>query len=384
MNNISIIGGGITGLTTALALKKLGLDGQVFERAPALNEIGAGIWMQPNAMKVLDWLGLGDKIRGAGLSIEGVQVTDRRLIPMRKFKPASITGDEGRKTISIHRARLQKILFDALPANSVQLGKAYHRHHTENGKVSVIFEDASTAVCDLLLGADGIHSMVRKQLFPFSSIRYSGQTCWRGIASMDNLPDPFKATGIEAWGDQIRFGFANISQNEVYWYAVAKAPQNQKEESGAIKQKLIDNFKHFNSLVAEIINQTPSKKIIRNDISDLKRLKTWRQGRICLLGDAAHATTPNLGQGGGQGVEDAYYIGNILAQIPDYTQAFKQFEKERRKKVDYVVNTSWQLGKMAHLKIGPSLMKWLFKFTPEKIAARQFAKLHAVKESFEY
>jgi 2-polyprenyl-6-methoxyphenol hydroxylase-like FAD-dependent oxidoreductase len=231
----------------------------------------------------------------------------------------------------------------------------------------------------LLLGADGIHSKVRQQLFPKSATRYSGQTCWRGIAPV-SLPNERIHHGQEAWGRKVRFGFAPISEQEVYWFAVANAPQGEKDEPGSKKEKLKAMYQDFHPLIGQIIDQTPPEKILRNDISDLKRLPTWYQNRICLLGDAAHATTPNMGQGGGQGVEDAYYISNILAQEKDYRQAFAQFEKERRKKVDYIVNTSWQFGKMAHNPLGQRLFKVMMKWTPERILARQMQKMYAVKE----
>jgi 2-polyprenyl-6-methoxyphenol hydroxylase-like FAD-dependent oxidoreductase len=375
---IVIIGGGITGLTTALTLQKLGFSCQVYEKAPELKAVGAGIWMQPNAMKVLDWIGLGDQVRAAGQPLSRVDLTDRHLLPLKKLDRTHVQDDSYNQIISIHRSRLQKVLYDALPLGSVHLGQAYYRHQIEKASVRIHFEEGQTTA-DLLLGADGIHSKVRQQLFPKSATRYSGQTCWRGIAPV-SLPNERIHHGQEAWGRKVRFGFAPISEQEVYWFAVANAPQGEKDEPGSKKEKLKAMYQDFHPLIGQIIDQTPPEKILRNDISDLKRLPTWYQNRICLLGDAAHATTPNMGQGGGQGVEDAYYISNILAQEKDYRQAFAQFEKERRKKVDYIVNTSWQFGKMAHNPLGQRLFKVMMKWTPERILARQMQKMYAVKE----
>lgn len=379
---IAIIGGGITGLTTALALKKLNIACEVFEQAPQLNEVGAGIMMQANAMKVLDWIGIGDEIRSAGVQLDLVAITNQKLVPIRKPNTQFTTDQQGNKITAIHRARLQEILYHSLPEGMVKLGQEYQKHSIEKGKVSIYFPN-KTIEADLLLGADGIHSKVRKQLFPNTSTRYSGQTCWRGISTI-SLPEKYKTFGIEAWGQHLRFGFIRIADDKVYWFAVANAEKDGKDERSKLKEQLMDTFGIFDDPVFDIIKNTPDEKIIRNDIIDLNRIDRWSFDRVCLLGDAAHATTPNMGQGACQGVEDAYYISNILSKIPDHEKAFEQFEKERRKKVDYIVNTSWQFGKLAHSTIGQPLLKLALKLTPEKTMINQMKELYSIKEHFDY
>lgn len=193
------------------------------------------------------------------------------------------------------------------------------------------------------------------------------------------MPPSFANVGAEAWGKSIRFGFAGISDKEVYWFAVAKAPRGQKDQAGEVKEKLLQMYGGFASTIKEIIAATPEEKIIRNDIIDLKRLPSWHQGRVCLIGDAAHATTPNMGQGGGQGVEDAYYLSNILARSAHYEEAFKRFEKDRRKKVDFVVNTSWRIGQLAHWPLGQQLFKLMMRWTPEAAMRRSLEKMYDLK-----
>ena len=366
-------------LTTALALQKLGIESKVYEQAPQLNEVGAGIWMQPNAMKVLDWLGIGEKIRNAGMQLDSAVITNQNLVPLRKTN-AQLVVNDGIKITSIHRAKLQSILYESLPEKTVFLGHNFRSYSTDNQKVNIQFEQQNIEA-DILLAADGIHSKVRQQIFPNAATRYSGQTCWRGISNM-TLPDQFMACGHEAWGKQIRFGFANIAKDKVYWFAVAKASEGQKDNHSNLKQSLLDRFKSFNEVVTNIIANTPEEKIIRNDISDLQRISSWSKGKVCLLGDAAHATTPNMGQGACQGVEDAYYFSNIFKRNSDYSKAFAKFENERRKKVDYVVNTSWQFGKMAHSSIGQSFLKLAIKLTPEKTMIKQMNQLYSIKEQF--
>ncbi len=373
---ISIIGGGITGLTTALALRKMGLRAKVYERTPVLNEVGAGILMQPNAMRVLNWLGIAEEVSAHGYPLQTMDISNAQLIPFRKASPDLIKGEQGEHIVAIHRARLQSILFENLPAGDVQLGTPYLSHRTLEGMLEVDhggFKSTSA----ILLGADGINSKVRQSLFPEAKKRFSGQTCWRGIAPF-SLPAEIEGRGFEAWGRGYRFGIVPISKEEVYWFAVAQAEENGDGSPLTSHTPLLKMFESFHPLASELISHTPIENIIWTDLHDLGRLKSWSQGRVCLLGDAAHATTPNMGQGAGQGIEDAYYISQALAQYPDPAQAFIEFEAQRRKKVDYVVNTSWRFGKMAHSRSGRWIMVNAMRIVPEKAVQRQMQKLFQV------
>ncbi len=376
--DISIIGGGITGLTTALALQKMGIQATVYERTPALAEVGAGILLQPNAMQVFQWLGLDKAMEEAGYPLQKMDISNAQLSPYRNASPDLITGEQGEKMVAIHRARLQSILFDHLPVGTVKLGVPYHNHAYEEGKIKLQLGDEQR-MTDVVLAADGINSKVRQALYPEAKKRYSGQTCWRGIAPFSSLPNELKDRGFEAWGQGVRIGLIPISQEQVYWFAVDKAEENPNTPPLNSHSPLLDMFQGFHTLVLEVISQTPLEKIIWTDLHDLGRLNAWSKGSICLLGDAAHATTPNMGQGAGQGIEDAFYISQALADHPDPNHAFKVFEANRRKKVDYVVNNSWRFGKMAHSASGRWFMRTMMRIMPEKAMKRQMQKLYAVE-----
>lgn len=373
-----IIGGGITGLTTALALHKSGIPSVVYEQAQALNEIGAGIWLQPNAIKVFNWLGLTNELREQGIELRKMEITNPQLKPFKKIKSEVVQDEEGNQTIAIHRARLQQILYTELQkVNAVHLASKYIRHSSTSSGIHVQFEHAEEQVA-ILLGADGIDSLIRKALFPESSVRSSGQVCWRGVAKM-NLPDSLKNLGKEAWGKQIRFGFSQIHEGEVYWFAVANEAHLQQANEVGQKEYLAALFQDFASVIQELIAHTEPSGIHQAIIHDLKRLPAWYKDNVCLLGDAAHATTPNMGQGACQGIEDAYHISRSLSESLQHPEAaFQQFQLHRRKKVDYIVNTSWQFGKMAHSPIGQSLMKLMMKMTPESVLNAQMNKLYAI------
>lgn len=370
---IAIIGGGITGLSTALALNKLGWKASVYERAVSINEIGAGIWLQPNAMQVLDWLGLKEQIIERGALLDKMEITTPDLVPVKKIKQAVVQDAHGNQTVAIHRAKLQQLLLETAQQHlDIHLGHAYVSHQQGSGKLSIQFSHASVEA-DVLLGCDGIHSAVRRHIDPEASLRYTNQVCWRGISNYP-LSSELKNKGKEVWGNGVRFGFSNIADDQVYWFAVAKKSLQTEQMD---LEDLPDLFEGFAPEILDMIART--KSVHKAELSDLDRLDTWHQGNVCLLGDAAHATTPNMGQGACQGIEDAYYFANYLHQIRDPQQAFRTFEKNRRRKVDYVVNNSWRFGHAAHHPIGRSFMKVLMKLTPESVLSKQMNRLYAVE-----
>ncbi len=372
--NISIIGGGITGLTTALALHNAGISTKVYEQAEKLSEIGAGLWLQPNAVQIIDWLGIKEAVINEGCILNKMEIVYPNLRPIKKIKRAVVEDQYGNQTIAIHRGILQRILYDRCKQfNLVELGMPYISHQKRNNKNQLHFRN-KTVSSDIVLGADGINSQVRKAMDLPSEYRHTGQICFRGIANI-SLPDNLQCEGKEVWGDKRRFGFSQLSANSVYFFIVLNkeiCPQELNTTS------LAAMFKDFDPIVADIIEA--SGDMHTAELIDLKRLDNWHNSTVCLLGDAAHATTPNMGQGACQGIEDAFYISHYLKEFSTSQDAFKAFEMQRRKKVDYVVNNSWNFGRMVHNQTGQKLLKVIMKLTPEKVMSKQLNSLYSLEE----
>ncbi len=374
----TIIGAGIGGLTTALAFEKKGIDYQIFERSTQLNEVGAGIWLAPNALKVLKSLDIYENVRKEGNTIDRITLAEADLSPITDSNQGIIKEKFGFSTIAIHRAKLQKLLFEQLPKEKIQLGKSLsHFEQTSTGSVLVNFEDKTTTETNYLIGADGINSRVRQQLFPTSKKRYSGQTCWRGIA-LYRLDKDFQNRGMELWGKGIRFGISQISEDSVYWFAVERSKPGSENNVTTLKRDLLTKFSEFYPLVSSLIEATTIDKILKNDIFDLVPLDKWYHGNCCLIGDACHATTPNMGQGGAQAIEDAHYLSYLITQHPE-KNTFGLFEALRKEKVNTIVRQSWTTGKLAHWKYGRRLRNILLASIPQSMLDQKMSEMYHVE-----
>ncbi|KFF12199.1 monooxygenase [Chryseobacterium soli] len=359
MNSISIIGAGIGGLSLANILKQQTLDFSIYESAPEIKPVGAGIIMAINAMQIFDKLGLKEKIERAGNKIHGITITDESLKSISKTNILELEKKYNSCNVAIHRASLQKILAENIGLEKIQTG---HKllHIEKKDHFHLAFENGNTVESKIVFGADGIQSKVRNQLLQTGTIRNAGQKCWRGWVNFD-LPEQYHQEAMEMWGKGKRFGFVKMSDKSLYWYALV----NEKHFSQDLN--LLSVFKDFNGLVLEILQATPPEHIILNDITDLSPIPKWYSEHLCLIGDAAHATTPNMGQGACQAIEDAYIIGELLKTHKEYDKIFQEFQAIRRKKVDYIVRTSRKIGEISQWERGNSIRNFLMRFIPESV-----------------
>lgn len=366
--NIDIIGAGIGGLTTAIALDKKGFKSTIFEQAEQIKPVGAGIILANNAMQVYEKLGLRKIIEKNGNPISSMNITKKDLKPLSKFDLSYFEQKYNVKNIAIHRGILQQILVDSLKSTKIYLNHELTELIKQGDGYSLKFRNGEQIQSSTLVGADGLNSVVRESLFLNNTIRNANQICWRGITEY-KLPEEYRNELNEAWGKSERFGFVLIAENKVYWYAV-KSFKNEKNEFSI---NLIENyFSNYNSVVRDIIKSTKKEHINTAEISDLKPTSNWYKKNVCLIGDSAHATTPNMGQGACQAIEDAFVLSECMAKY-EINQAFEKYQKLRLPKAHKVVNTSWMIGKMAHLSnpILRGLRNQILKTTPSSTNIKQ-------------
>lgn len=340
LEDVSIIGAGITGLAVGIALLQRGATVRIFERELFLSETGAGIWMPPNAMEVLGLLGVADEVKQAGVAIRSAELRDYCAGLLHRIETKNSAG---LFNIFIHRRRLQSILAAHMPSETIRFGHELVAIRNDEDRISLQWSDSRMDRALMVIGADGIRSAVRRCLFPNAQPRYSGQTSWRAVVSIDQPPE-FLQDSFEYWAPGARFGYSAISNDQLYWYATADAPPGRKESSKELKDLLTRMAALFPGPIPEFVSNTRADDIICTDLWDLPRLKRWHDGPIILLGDAAHAATPNLGQGAAQGLEDAWTFSRCVARESSLASAFAELEKERHERATALVERARRLG----------------------------------------
>ncbi|BDS11446.1 FAD-dependent monooxygenase [Aureispira anguillae] len=383
-NYISIIGGGIGGLTTALSFDKLNIPYKLYERAEQIKAVGAGIWLSPNALQVLEWINpkLLKEIQDAGNSFSRILVADHQLNPISDSKQDFVQEKFGFTTMAIHRGKLQQILYKYVQQDRIELNKEFKKYSTNSDKsITINFTDGSWVDTDSIIGADGINSKVRKQLFPNSQLRYSGQTCWRGVADYD-LNNELESVGFTLWGKKLQFGVSKISEGKVYWFAVKLSAPNLQDDKKNLRQLLTNMFAEFHPLVNRLIENTASEKIFRGNLSDLELLNKWNLGNICLIGDAAHSMTPDLGQGGAQAIEDAFYLSNFIDKSSCLETGYDAFYAYRKSKVEKLVKQSRLTSKIAITnRLMEVIRNFMLKNTPESYLKKQMLELYKLDKT---
>jgi 2-polyprenyl-6-methoxyphenol hydroxylase-like FAD-dependent oxidoreductase len=317
---------------------------QVFERAAAMEEVGAGISLWANALHALDRLGVGPAVESASLAYEagGLRLKDgTALISM---SVADLTRQVGRVVVVLHRADLHAALLQALPPDVVRLGMTCTGFDRTPGGVTAAFAGGQAAHGDLLIGADGLRSVIRAGLHGDRPPRYAGCTAWRAVVPFDHS----RVQASESWGAGRLFGLVPISGSRVYWYAAKNTAEGGR--SPHPRGELLELFADWHAPIPALIAAADDRVILRNDIYDRPGLQRWGEGRVSLLGDAAHPMTPFLGQGACQALEDAVVLGDCMAQTADVPNALRRYEQTRIRRANMFVRQSRIAGRVARLE----------------------------------
>lgn len=371
----TVIGGGIGGLAAAVALRQAGWATQVYERAPALEAAGAGITLFANAIKALRQLGLAVAVAAAGerdLAPE-IRRPDGRVLAAAPG--AALEQRFGAPSIALHRADLQRILLEAQAAPPV-LGAELTGMTEDAGGITATFADGSAARSAVLIAADGANSTARRQLFPGWEARPAGYSAWRGVVMLPSADRPRVAT--ETWGRGVRFGAVPIGGGRTYWFATANSA-GPPAEGEAAAGFLRGAFGAWHAPIPALLAATDPAAIIATPIVDLPPRPRWAAGRAAVLGDAAHAMTPNLGQGAGQALEDAVVLGACLgaATSAEPAAALAAYAQRRHARAGWIATRSRRLGRLGQLRGAATcaLRDAVVRATPEAATLRALDRI---------
>jgi 2-polyprenyl-6-methoxyphenol hydroxylase-like FAD-dependent oxidoreductase len=351
-----IVGAGIGGLSVALALRRAGLAVEVYERTAALREAGAGLGLWPNAIHALRQLDLADALLARFPPIERTEARNHRGALLVATEARVYEERFGNPFIGVHRADLQALLVGALGAGAIHLGRAAVGFGQDDAGVTLRLADGGAVRGDLLVGADGVRSSVRQQLLPGAAPRYWGATSWRGVAGLGTDGFPAATTQVSL-GPGAEFGILRLDPGRVYWYGTTRAPEGEPDPPGGARREVLRRFGDWHATVRRVVEATDDAAVFRTDIHDLEPLPVWGRGRVTLLGDAAHAMTPHLGQGACQAIEDAVVLGRCLDGAGEPAAGLRAYEAHRRPRTARLQARSRQMGTL--LRGDRALSRWV-------------------------
>lgn len=369
-----VIGGGIGGLSAAIAMLSVGRSVKVFEKSHHPSQGGAALALGANAVEALNRLGLGEAVAQRGHVIDQFDILDHRGMPIFGYEtPEALRHRPG---VAILREDLHHTLRDALPAGVLSLGRNLVDIRTVHRGVRARFEDGEDVLSPLVIGADGIRSRVRLAIYPKVKPRHAGYVCWRGLtaAAVPGV-DPHRAT--ETWTAKGRFGLVPLAGGRVYWFACLTAQVQDRVLHLWDLADLKRHFGHFHDPIPDVLEATQAETIHMAEICDLPLPRRFHVGRAVLLGDAAHGTTPNLGQGACQAVEDALVLSMCLKEHKSVDRALAAYNARRRPRAGFITRASRRVGVMAQMR-SPLLIKvrnFILKKVPPAVWRRMTRKV---------
>lgn len=322
---VIVAGGGIVGLTAGLALRSIGADVTIHEQSSAIRAAGASIGLWKNALDVFSEFGIGKKIDEIGTPVETWFYSasgERYRVP--EF------GVEDYSFLLVPRPNLNHILADAAGYRFIHLNSKVVAFEEKADKVTVTFENGYSEKADLLIGADGVYSMVRSQLVPgYDAQPHEGHHVWRAMIPSGN--EPAIGSILTVGHNRTRGGYSRTYGDQVVWmvnqFGSSVPGGNKKEE--ALKRAALLNDNGWGDALIDLIKSTPEESILHNQVMYVPEIPTWTSGRVALIGDAAHALSPHISAGGTLGVGDVRVLVHLLLKKNDLQTALQIYQDNR-------------------------------------------------------
>jgi len=363
---VLIVGGGIAGLTSAIALRQRGFDVTIVERDPQWSVYGVGIIQQANVVRAVAELGILEDYLAAAFPFDAVEMFAPDGNPIAIIPSPRLAGEDYPSQLGIGRPALQRVLGDRARtlATEIRLGVTVEALNDDGEGVAVRLNDGTAARFDLVIGADGVNSATREMLFPDApKPEFTGQAVWRY-----NFPRSDDVQNLRAYTGRIGVGLVPLSQDVMYMYVTTPEPGNPwlplEGRAAAMRKRLEGSAPQIAPLAEQI---TDDEAVVYKPLEALLIEGPWHKGRVVLIGDAVHATTPHLGQGAGMAIEDSLVLAEELIRAETPEAAFEAFRQRRFDRCKFIVESSvavgnYQLGRSDHLDY-PALTREMFERT---------------------
>jgi 2-polyprenyl-6-methoxyphenol hydroxylase-like FAD-dependent oxidoreductase len=343
-----VVGGGIAGPALALFLKRAGLAPTVYEAYPATQAVGGGLGLAPNGVRVLAELGLAEQVVAAGSVVREYRFKNAGGRVLAHY-PYADPRRFGQPMVALSRAALATIV--SREAVRQRIPFAYEKRlvglEERSTGVTAHFADGTSAEGDLLIGADGIHSATRRLALPDAStptdVGILGVGGFVPRVAISSFSPRERDSMVFIFGQQGFFGYAGAGDGQLMWWAnLPRAGEHSQADLltlplEAVKQALLDRYGGYAQPIPSLLHASEAADIVRISIADIHSLPTWHTNRVVLVGDAAHAVSPNAGQGASMALEDALYLARLLRDSADYPTVFERFERERKPRVERIV-----------------------------------------------
>lgn len=358
--NVVIIGAGMGGLTTGIALKKFGHQVRIFEQTEKILPVGAAISLGSNGVKCLNYLGLTDKIAKLGGQMDDLAYVDGLTGDvMTQFSLLPLIEEVGQRPYPVARADLQNMLMDEFGRDQIYLGKKMVSLEDKTDSVEVHFADGSSTQADLLIGADGTHSLTRTYVLGQQvQRRYAGYVNWNGLVeiSEDLAPAQQWTTYV---GEGKRASLMPVADGKFYFFLDVPLPAGLDNNRDEYKKLLKQYFVDWCQPVQQLIERLDPQKTNRVEIHDIEPFTQFYKGRVVILGDAAHSTTPDIGQGGCQAMEDAIYLARSLQiNTLGLEDALRRYQNKRNERANELVLRARKRCDVTHMKDEAVTQAW--------------------------
>lgn len=366
--NVVIIGAGMGGLTTGIALKKFGHQVRIFEQTEKILPVGAAISLWSNGVKCLNYLGLTEKIAQLGGQMDDLAYVDGLTGDvMTQFSLLPLIEEVGQRPYPVARADLQNMLMDEFGRDQIYLGKKMVSLEEKTDYVEVHFTDGSSTQADLVIGADGTHSLTRAYVLGQQvQRRYAGYVNWNGLVeiSEDLAPAQQWTTYV---GEGKRASLMPVADGKFYFFLDVPLPAGLENNRDEYKKLLKQYFSDWCLPVQQLIERLDPQKTNRVEIHDIEPFTQFYKGRVVILGDAAHSTTPDIGQGGCQAMEDAIYLARSLQiNTLGVEDALRRYQNKRNERANEMVLRARKRCDVTHMKDKTVTQAWYAELRREQ------------------
>ncbi|WP_298694844.1 FAD-dependent monooxygenase [uncultured Sulfuricurvum sp.] len=369
---VLIVGGGVAGLMCKNRLEHLGYRPVLVEKADVLRSDGAGILLGANVLKIFRECALDEALMRYAQSLDEIMLYDQYGRSLGRFDLEKIREETSYPTLAVHRKRLHEILLNSVDASTIRLCHKVVKIAEHGTGLQVTYENGMCEEYDYVIGADGLRSNIRELYVGHVPLRDAGYVCWRFVCDCPSTLDVRSSS--EFWDtDGKRVGIFPIGENKIYCFLLSTT---RGGEEAMDFTEVLEYFKDFGGDWQHVVASldTDTTELLYNPIADLSHV-ALQKGNVILIGDAGHATTPNLGQGAALGIESAYAFGELLKSHP-FAEAIRLYPQKRLKRVSYIRNKSHMIGQMAHgiPTFFQPIREFIMRITPESMNQREFER----------